>query len=207
MLGRKDQRLSRLLMTGLLIACAPADASQDKESTPGLLLGGSFERMPVQRFLPGSKRTVLFPARMGRHGEITPLQGDSALTEASWDRFLKESGERAGLLLATMDPRMIRDARGVIQMAVISRDDPMTASCILAPGFLQRFSAIFGPELIVAIPARNKIYIFPKLANRLPDISRTITDDYLISPMPISTELFEISRKGIRAVGDIDPNG
>ncbi len=207
MLGRKDQRLSRILTTGLLIACAPAIASQDKGSTPGLLLGGSFERMPVQRFLPGSKRTVLFPARIGRHGEITPLQGDSALSDASWDSFLKESRERAGLILATIEPRMIRDARGVIQMAVISRDDPMTASCILAPGFLQRFSAIFGPELIVAIPARNKIYIFPKLANRLPDISLTITDDYLISPMPVSTELFEISKKGIRAVGDIDPNG
>lgn len=207
MLRRKDQRLSRLLTTGLLIACAPAIASQDKESTPGLLLGGSFERMPVQRFLPASKRTILFPARIGRHGEITPLQGDSALSDASWDSFLKESRERAGLILATIEPRMIRDARGVIQMAVISRDDPMTASCILAPGFLQRFSAIFGPELIVAIPARNKIYIFPKLANRLPDISLTITDDYLISPMPVSTELFEISKKGIRAVGDIDPNG
>ncbi len=207
MLRRKDQRLSRLLTTCLLITCAPAIASQDKESTPGLLLGGSFERMPVQRFLPGSKRTVLFPARIGRHGEITPLQGDSALSDASWDSFLKESRERAGLILATIEPRMIRDARGVIQMAVISRDDPMTASCILAPGFLQRFSAIFGPELIVAIPARNKIYIFPKLANRLPDISLTITDDYLISPMPVSTELFEISKKGIRAVGDIDPNG
>jgi len=203
----KDQPLSRLLATTLLLACTPVLASQEKGGSSAMLLGGSFERMPVQRFLPGARRTILFPARIGREGEITPLQGDSGLSDDSWDRFLKESREHAGLMLATIEPRMIRDARGVIQMAVISRDDPMTASCILAPGFLQRFTAIFGPELIVAIPARNKIYIFPKLANRLPDVSGAITEDYLIAPMPVSTELFEISKKGIRAVGDLEPNG
>jgi len=31
-----------------------------------------------------------------------------------------------------------------------------------------------------------------------------IRDDYLISPMPVSTELFELSKKGIRAIGDCD---
>ena len=91
-------------------------------------------------------------------------------------------------------------------MAVITGDDPLICSCILTPGFLNRFSALFGPELIVAVPTRNKVYIFPKLANRLPDMTQNIRDDYLISAMPVSTELFEISKKGIRAVGNVDPS-
>jgi protein tyrosine phosphatase (PTP) superfamily phosphohydrolase (DUF442 family) len=33
----------------------------------------------------------------------------------------------------------------------------------------------------------------------------TIRDDYLISPQPVSTELFELSKKGIRTIGNIDP--
>lgn len=144
---------------------------------------------------------------MGRLGDITPLGGTPGLGDASWDPFLKGCRERSGLLLATLDPELIRDSRGIVQMAVIHTKDPMTASCVLAPGFLPRFSALFGPELIIAIPARNKIYVFPKLANRIADTTQTIRDDYLISPMPVSTELFELSKKGIRAIGDLDPNG
>jgi hypothetical protein len=91
-------------------------------------------------------------------------------------------------------------------MAVLTTDSPLLATCILSPGFLTRFSAFFGPELIVAVPTRNKIYVFPKLANRLPDMTQNIRDDYLISAMPVSTELLEISKKGIKAIGNIDPS-
>lgn len=204
----KDQRLSRLiLMLFVVIAGIPPLSRAQDQDSPALLLGGSFEKPPVHRFLPGSRKTILFPARVGRLGEISPLCKAPGVEGVSWDPFLKGARERSGLLLATMDPVMIRDSRGVVQMAVIHTDDPMTASCVLAPGFLRRFSAFFGPELIIAIPARNKIYVFPKLANRIPDTSQTIRDDYLISPMPVSTELFELSKKGIRAIGDLDPNG
>jgi len=107
--------------------------------------------------------------------------------------------------MATLNPLMVRDAHQVIHAAVMSSDDPRLASCILNPGFLRRFSAIFGPELIVAIPSRTKIYVFPKLANRLPEMIQAIHDDYLISPQPVSTELFELSKKGMRAIGTVDP--
>jgi hypothetical protein len=207
MTRRKYQRLSHLRTAGFLLIMSLAMAAHGEETrAQALLLGGSFERLPVQRFLPGSKRTVLFPARVGRNGEITPLDRAPEIGAGSWDLFLKQARERSALLLATLDPVMVRDARGVVQMAVIGSDDPMTASCILAPDFLQRFSAVFGPELVVAIPARNKVYVFPGLANKIPDISRSIRDDYLISPMPVSTELFGISKKGIRAIGEVEPN-
>lgn len=208
MMSGKDQRLSRLsLMLLLTIMLFPALSHAEDKGLPALLLGGSFEKTPVYRFLPGSRKTILFPARVGRLGEVTPLEGAPGIGGGAWDRFLKGARERSGLLLATLDPELIRDSRGVIQMAVIHTDDPMAASCVLAPGFLPRFSALFGPELIIAIPSRNKIYVFPKLANRIPDTSQTIRDDYIISPMPVSTELFELSKKGIRAIGDLDPNG
>lgn len=194
------------MMLLLTIMIPPALSHAEDTGSPALLLGGSFEKTPIHRFLPGAKKTFLFPARVGRLGEITPLNGSPGIRSTSWDPFLKGARERSGLLLATLDPELIRDSRGVIQMAVIHTEDPMTASCILASGFLPRFSALFGPELIIAIPARNKIYVFPKLANRITDTSQTIRDDYLISPMPVSTELFELSKKGIRAIGDLDPN-
>jgi hypothetical protein len=179
--------------------------SEEKEA-PALLLGGYFERPPIHRFLPKSKRTLLFPARVGRHNEVIPLGSDAGMSPKAWDRFLKESREETSLLMATLNPLMVRDNHQVIQAAVMSSDDPRLASCILNPGFLRRFSAIFGPELIVAIPSRTKIYVFPKLANRLPEMSQAIRDDYLISPQPVSKELFEVSKKGLRAIGTVDPD-
>jgi hypothetical protein len=173
---------------------------------PALLFGGSFERPPVLRFLPGSRKTILFPAYVNGHGDCIPLGSKGIPNPRSWEAFLKESGERTSLLLATIDPKLVSDQRGVIQMALIVSDNPMTASCILAPGFLQRFSAIFGPELLIVIPARNRIYVFPKLANRLTTMTETIRDDYKISPMPVSTEVFELTRRGLKTIGTLEPS-
>ena len=195
-----------LLLAAILFPCGKIQAeTADSQETPALVLGPSFLRPPVYRYLPGSKRTIIYPALLNKTGELEPLDGKSFKNPADWDRLIKDARERALLQLATLEPTMVRDSHGVIQMAVITTDTPVTASCILLPGFLQHFSAIFGPELLVAIPTQNKIYVFPKLANHLPEMTGSIRDDYLISPMPASTEIFELSGSGLRAVGSVDP--
>jgi hypothetical protein len=157
----------------------------------------------VERFLPGSRRTILYPASVDSYGLPRSLRSPG---KGGWVCFITESLDRAGLLLSTIDPLLVRDSKGVLQMAVLSTDSPLLATGVLTKGFLTKFSALFGPELLIAIPARNKVYIFPKLANRIPEMSATIRDDYLISPMPVSTELFELSKSGLKAVGTIDPD-
>jgi len=213
---KNDQRLSCwglfrrwcLLLSVLLLALiTPASVTASTDTgTPALLLVPYFQRPPVSRYLPSSQRTMLTPALL--HGSSTPefLASDAIKSPEAWDRFIKEAQERASLQLATLSPEMIRDSKGVIQMAVIHTDTPLTASCILLPEFLDHFSAIFGPEILIAIPAQNKIYVFPKLANHLVEMTGTIRDDYLISPIPASTEIFELNRHGLRAVGSLDPN-
>jgi len=180
-------------------------AEEAPPAHPGILVGGAYENPPIHCYLEGSKHTILYPASISEKGECTPLAHDKKFTSSDWDRFIKESQERTSLLLATLDPVMVRDRAGIIQMAVLTADNPMVASCVLSRGFRRRFTAIFGPELIIAIPARNKLYVFPKLANRLPSAIQTILDDHLISPMPVSNELFELSDKGLHAIGTLDP--
>ena len=180
-------------------------AEEVSPAHPVILIGGAYEKPPIHSYLEGSKHTILYPATISDKGECTPLPPDRRFSSNDWDHFIKESQERTSLLLATLDPVMVRDRAGIIQMAVLTADNPMVASCILSRGFRGRFTAIFGPELIIAIPARNKLYVFPKLANRLPSAIQTILDDYLISPMPVSNELFELSDKGLHAIGTLDP--
>jgi len=155
------------------------------------------------RYLPGSKHTIIYPALEDKDGWITPC--DKLFSPNEWDHFVKVALEHSSMLLATSDIQMIRDKRNVIQMAIVSTENQTTATCIILPGFLEKFSAVFGPELLIAIPSRNKIYIFPKLANRIGDTLQTIHDDHLISPMPVSMELFELSKKGLHTVGNLEP--
>jgi len=202
-----DQRLSLRFLAGcvvLLLSQNPLHGAAEAEG-PVLLFGGAFEKPPIHRYLQDSKKTVVFPAYISAEGGVTPLDERSRMGPSDWDVLLREERRSAALQTATLDPSLIRDRQGVVQAAVISTESPVTASCILSPGFLRQFSSVFGPEVILAIPARNKIYVFPKLANRIPEMTVNIRDDYLISPMPVSTELFELSKKGLRAVADIDP--
>jgi hypothetical protein len=173
---------------------------------PALLIVPAFERPAISRYLPGSKRTIVTPAYVTSSGVITPLQVQDFKTPEEWDRFVKSAQERSSLRLATITPTLIRDEHGVIQMAAISTDAPTTGSLILTPEFLHHFSAIFGPELLILIPAKDKICVFPKLANHLPEMTPAIRDDYLISPMPASTEIFELTSHGLHAVGSINPD-
>jgi len=198
--------LLSVLAVSLLFPGVGTSVASDREGDPVLLIVPSFERPEVCRYLPGSKRTLITPALMQHNGETRLLGAKAFKTSGEWDHFIKRARERSALQLATLNPEMIRDSHGIIQMAVIFSESPLTASCILSPAFLQHFSAIFGPELLIAIPTRNKIYIFPKLANHLQQMTGTIWDDYLISPMTASTEIFELSRNGLYAAGSLDPD-
>lgn len=203
-------RFSAIARLTLLFAVLPAFSSplhaESPQGDPALLVAPSFEHPAVSRYLPGAKRTILTPALVTKSGEITLLDEKALKTPDAWDHFVKEAAERSRLQLATLEPTMVRDGHGIIQMAVISTETPMTASAILLPGFLEHFSAIFGPELLITVPTQNKICIFPKLANHLPQMRGAIRDDYLISAMPASTEIFELTRQGLHAVGSFDPD-
>ena len=207
-MAAKCQRLSCLFAfsLSLLFFGAGNSVASDREGDPVLLIAPSFDRPAISRYLPGSKRTLITPALIQKNGEIQQLGAKAFKTPGEWDRFIKSARESSALQLATLNPEMIRDSHGIIQMAVIKSESRATASCILASGFLEHFSPVFGPELIVAIPTGNKIYIFPKLANQLQEMIGTIRDDYLISPMPVSSEIFELSRNGVRAIGSLDPD-
>jgi len=196
-----------VFLFGNLFPCENLAAKQDdSEGIPVLAIGPSFLRPPVYRFLYGSKRTILYPALLDKQGELKPLDGKAFRQPEDWDRLIRDAQERASLQLVTLDPEMIRDAHGVIQMAVVTSKTPATASFILSPEFLDHFSAIFGPEILISLPTQNKICIFPRLANHLAEMSGAIRDEYLLSSIPASTEIFELSSKGIRAVGSIDPD-
>lgn len=210
MTRRIDQRMSRrtILACGIALLLPSVETPLKAGPAPAgetLAIGGAFGSSRIRRYLPGSRATILYPATRESGGRISPADPQSSLSSGTWDKILSCWREDASLLLATLNPEMIRDGDGVIQAAVLRSTDPLVSTCMLLPGFLDRFSAVFGPEILVAVPSETTLYVFPKLANRMSGFRERIVDEFLLSPRPVSTEFFELSRKGLRGAGDFRP--
>lgn len=152
----------------------------------------------------GSKETVLTPGLV-RAGEATYL------TKAQFERLnldLKSvrrvARAAASAEAAKLRPEFVRDRRGVIQYAVITSDSPATASAVLAPEFAAMFTDTLGPDLLVAIPNRYRVYVYPALASDFADTAGLVVRDYELSGYPVSKEVFRLTKDGLRAVGSFE---
>lgn len=105
-----------------------------------------------------------------------------------------------------MSGELIRDSKKVVEYAAMTSQSPLTATMILAPDFpLKKFQDIFGPKLLVAVPNRFTVYVFPALASEYRGYSPLVLRAYQDSPFPVSLEVFEISPQGLRAIGTFEP--
>ena len=76
-----------------------------------------------------------------------------------------------------------------------------TASAVLAPEFASLFSDSMGPDILVAIPNRFRIFVFPKVSPAYQRFSEIVIAEYDSSTYPVSKELFSVRKGKIIAVG------
>ena len=194
--------------TFFLIISLPALTARE-EKIPILLVEPSFLRASLQQKIAGAERTVIVPAwliKKSNSEETVALlePGYQTLSEKKMRHFVEQARANLSAELAKLAPKFLRDEHGVIQVALLESPQPVTASTILAPDFAAHFTRIFGPDLLIAIPSSNRVYIFSKLLPPMNSIAPEIRDDYKLSVAPISTEFFELSHGQLRALGSFD---
>jgi hypothetical protein len=166
-----------------------------------LLIEPTFMHYESEWPIQGAQRTVLVPARY-LNGELLPLQRDEVLSLAvTQDEILASAPKAASEVLAKLTPRFIRDENEVIQCAVLESESPLTASAVLAPEFAALFSETLGPDLLVAIPNRFRIFVFPKGTPAYQQFSDFVIAEYDSSAYPVSKELFSVRKGKLIAVG------
>jgi hypothetical protein len=149
----------------------------------------------------GAERTVLVPARFV-DGEILPLRREEVLSLGiTRDKILASAPKAASEVLAGLKPYFIRDGKNVIQCAVLESESPLTASAVLAPEFSTLFSDTLGPEVLVAIPNRYRVFVFPKGTPAYQRFSDVVIAEYDSSTYPVSKELFTLHKGKLTAVG------
>jgi hypothetical protein len=151
--------------------------------------------------IEGAERTVLVPARYV-NGEVLPVTSSELVRlGATRDKILASAPKAASEVLATLTPRFIRDENNVIECAVLESDNPLTASAVLAPEFPTLFRETIGPDLLVAIPNRFRIFVFPRGTPAYERFSHIVIAEYDSSSYPVSKELFSIRKGKLFAIG------
>ncbi|HLB33603.1 MAG TPA: hypothetical protein VJK54_05150 [Chthoniobacterales bacterium] len=219
-IARKVSGLTSIRLICRMVVCIllsppfllASDNKRENEEQPILLIEPSFLRPPISHLIPGAERTIIVPATMKKNNIFPPIlsflkPGWKTLHHSDMSRFVQGARSHLSETLASLHPKFLRDEHHVIQVALLESTDPLasvTASTILAPDFANGFMNIFGPELLLAIPCANRVYVFSKLASPLESIAPAIRDDYKLSPSPVSTEIFELSNGRLRAIGSLD---
>ena len=161
----------------------------------------SFMDYKVRKKIDGSERTILALVR-DMDGEIYGAEGGHDRVMAmAMKKIDQEARETASEVLASIKPQFIRDKNGVIQYAAIESESPLTASCVLAPGFAEKFADTIGPDLLVALPNRNQLLVFSRQDQAFEKMGEYIISGYLGSNYPVSREIFSLENGRLRSLG------
>ena len=161
----------------------------------------SFMDYKVRRKIDGSERTILALVRV-KDGEIHAAEGGRDRVMAmAMKQIDPEAALTAAAIFSSIKPQFVRDKNGVIQYAVLESENPLTASCVLAPGFAEKFADTLGPDLLVALPNRNQLLVFSRQDQAFEKMSESIISGYLGSNYPVSREIFSLQNGKLRSLG------
>jgi len=186
----------------LLLTCSPLAGAPRGEVF--FLPEPRFLRPPIMEEIPGSERTVRTVVR-SREGQIHHLSPEEVAELDSTNAGWREAALRAPAeLWEQTEVQFLRDTDGVIIAAVLDGPAQETCSLLFDPVLVERMEDIFGPEFFVAVPSRFRLMVFPKLSSRVADFASVVLSENRVSPHPVSPEVFEVSREGVRVVGLLD---
>jgi hypothetical protein len=161
----------------------------------------TFMKPAVSWPVRGAKSTVLVPMLWdGDQLREMPVE-EFGLLDIDRPEIEKLAGENAAAVLSGLKLEYTRNAKKVIEYATLFSERPLTASTVWAPGFAKMFGDTLGPKLIVAIPNRYTVFVFPALAGDCEDYAPMILRECRATPYPASRELFEVDKEGVRAIG------
>jgi len=157
---------------------------------------------PIARKDSQKSESVLVPARMV-DGELQPLKRTDFLIRGNQKReeILATAPAVASKVLQDLKINYVRDENKVIEYATLESENPLTASAVLAPEFAGKFAETLGPDILVAIPSRYLVYVFPRLAQGYKEMAEDIVIAYETAPFPVSKEVFQLRDGKLIAIG------
>ncbi len=152
----------------------------------------------------GAKSTVLAPARLGENGVEFPTVATWTAAGLNEETVRKLTARIASEWLRHVKIEWVRNAKNVVEYAALRSEKFPVCVTILAPEFRKQFEDVFGPKLMVIMPNRQTVFIFPALAVDLSDYAPMILEAWRSPAAKVSLEVFELSERGMKAAGRIE---
>jgi hypothetical protein len=176
------------------------------EPGPGLetmcLLIEPRDGLGVAKPISGARSTVVVAGRETRLGGVRVLsRAEFEGLGMSWAAYERKAAEAADRVFATLKPEVTRDAKGFARFAVVKGKSHLTASTVLAPKFYAAFRQTMGDDLVVLIPDRFTVYVFPRPMGEYKDWGKRILREYAEATYPVSVEVLLLNRGGLSALG------
>jgi hypothetical protein len=165
-----------------------------------LILDPYFYRSPMNLPVEGTKQTVLTFYRAVDDETLAPAQPQE-LSDEEQAAAKRQTEKHARRLLEVIKPEIFRDTHGVITALRIHSSDPTLSGILLLPDIGNHYANLLGPDCYFAVPNRQTVLFFPRLASNLQSFSPLVHSLYHNDPWPISTEIFEIADGKLRASG------
>lgn len=166
-----------------------------------VLIEPKFEKHEVAFQIPKATRAELVPAVV-KNGETVALsKKEFDALKVDWATFLASAVENASATVKNLTPEYTRDKRKIIQFATITSETPLTAGVILSPDFLKMFTDTIGDKVVIVIPNRFTVYIFPAIGGHYQDYTQMVYEAYHATGYPVSMEAYELSDKGLKTIG------
>ena len=205
---RKSARLIAWLVAWLV--CAPFFPAQAEPGEALRVVICGFQRPAgvAVAAIPGAQSTQLAAARVSEKGGVEFLSQEAFdALGLDWAAFQATTAKAASTELSRAKVEWLRDRHEVIQCGILRSASPGgdVTPAVLAPDFLQRFTPVFGRKILVAIPERGTVFLFPRLASRYQDYAARVFTLFRQSKTPVSAEVLELSATGLRAIGTYEP--
>ena len=188
-------------LTATFFTFLAAGFGAEPENEWRVLLEPAFMKRAVTWPIAGAQKTVLAPASLQEGEYVFPKREVFDALNVDAETIQRLAASSAEAELKTLQPRYVRDGKNVITYAELSSEEPIVASAVLAPSFLELFKDTLGEKVLLVVPSRYKAYVFPRLAGRHMEYWPMVFAAYRATAFPVSVEVFEVSAEGIRAFG------
>lgn len=155
----------------------------------------------VSQLMPGSKSTVLSPAKETDVGLKMLSEEEWKALGMPWEDFLKKSRAAALKLLQKITPQVVKDQRGIVEYLILTSDSPLTSSILLCPELLPKVSETLGNDVVALVPDRFTIYLFPRKTGAFVKHGKEIAAIFATATYPSSEEAFELTETSIKSIG------
>lgn len=199
-------RFLRVLSVFVPVLLLPAVHAADDAPAKrvGFVLGGTFEAPEIARKPEGAEKTLLVPSYEWDYGVRSFTRESWAERGFTWEQFSEIATRVADKIVEEVEPRLVRDERGIIEYAVLSKKDPFLTSVLVSEKLHDKFKDTLGDQIHIVLIDRHMIYLFPAIGTKIEDYGPALVDEFRNAIFPVSLEVFQLDDKGFRVIGELN---